>query len=294
MEIPAEYVQQIDAFLPRTSTRKLRLNRDGLVNDVVIVDDEWSFRFPKNAEGKLTLRKESQLLELVQRHITLPTPQFQWLSDDCVVYRFIPGVPLARNTFLRQHKASQARIGEQLAVFLHELHTIPADALAQLALDATPQPALAEWQEKLAAIERALYPYLWADQKQWIADLFAPLLDGRVDMCFQPALIHNDLASYHLLFDPALGQLNGVIDFGVAQLDDPAADFGALINTLGEEFLYPMRAHYPGLDDLLDRARFKAGYIELWWLEQGLRTNDISWYMAHIGRARPMMPVGWT
>jgi len=293
MEIPAAYLQQIDVFLPHAATKAMRLNRDGLVNEVVIVDDQWSFRFPNNEEGKVALHKESQLLEVVQPHLSLPTPRFQWLSDDCVVYEFIPGQPLDRNTLLCQDERTQTKVAEQLAAFLHELHTIPLDALSQLALEAPTQPTVTGWREKFAEIERDLFPYLWANQKQWVTDLFAPLLDGRVDMRFQTALIHNDLASYHILFDPVAGRINGVIDFGVARLGDPAGDISALLNNVGEEFLYPMRAAYPGLDAMLDRARFKASYIELWWLQQGLRTHDISWYMVHIGRARPMMPVGW-
>jgi aminoglycoside phosphotransferase (APT) family kinase protein len=32
---------------------------------------------------------------------------------------------------------------------------------------------------------------------------------------YKPALIHGDLASYHILFDPQAGKITGVIDFGM-------------------------------------------------------------------------------
>lgn len=289
--IPHAYLRLIREHRPDLADGALRLNRDGLANDVVIVNREWSFRFPKNDAGRQALVRESKILQVVQQHVTLPTPSFEWLSAECVLYRFIDGDPLSRNTLLRQDSLTQARLAEQLARFLRELHTIPAAALAPLSLPAPAQPTYDEWLTRFETIERQLHPFLWADQKAWLAELFGPVRDGALDLCYEPALIHDDLASYHMLFDPGARRLNGVIDFGVAGLGDPASDFALLISTLGESFLQRMIPHYPAIEGALDRARFQAGMLELWWVQQGLTTNDRSWFMVHIGRARDIMPI---
>ena len=62
---------------------------------------------------------------------------------------------------------------------------------------------------------------MWADQKAWIGDLYAPVLDGRVDLdAYAPVLIHGDLASYHILHDHQAGHLTWIIDFGTATTFD--------------------------------------------------------------------------
>lgn len=289
--IPDPYLRLIREYRPELAGGEMQLNRDGLANDVVIVNREWCFRFPKNDAGHQALARESKILHVVQQHVALPTPRFEWLGEQCVLYHFIDGEPLSRNTLLRQDRFIQDRVAEQLARFLRELHTISTAALASLSLPAPAQPTPDEWLTRFETIERQLYPFLWADQKAWLAELFGPVRSGALDLRFEPALIHDDLAAYHMLFDPVAGQLSGVIDFGVASLGDPASDFALLINTLGESFVQRMIPHYPAIEAALDRARFHAGMLELWWMQQGLATNDLSWFMVHIGRARDVMPI---
>jgi aminoglycoside 2''-phosphotransferase len=236
--IAAKYLDRIYQILPEAQqATTIRSNLDGMVNDVVVVNEEWVFRFPKTEQGKQALAYESQLLQLIRQYVDLPVPDFTWHGEECVVYRFIPGVPLDRNTFLRQAREGQARLAEQLGLFLRQLHTIPQAELTRLALAAPPRRTPADWQAQFEEIERELYPFLWADQKHWVRELFAPVLDGTLDLHYEPALIHDDLASYHILYDPAAQRINGVIDFGVARLGDPADDFGILISGLPPSLL---------------------------------------------------------
>jgi aminoglycoside 2''-phosphotransferase len=291
MEIPTAYLERIAAVFPHVSPQRMRINRDGLMNDVVIVDDEWAFRFAKTAAGREALLRESHILDLVRQAVTLPAPHFTWHGDDCVAYPFLKGVGLDRNTLLRLEPSVQARLAEQLGEYLRQLHTIPAAEFASLPPD---QPLTIETLgAELEQIRSSLYGYLWADQKAWIEQLYAPLLSGAVDLTYTPALIHNDLASYHILYDAARAQLNGIIDYGVAEIGDPAADLALIINTYGESFLRQMIPVYGEIQAALDRARFRAGALELWWARQGIRTADPSWCLVHLGRARDAMPIGW-
>ncbi|WP_374686883.1 phosphotransferase family protein [Promineifilum sp.] len=148
-----------------------------------------------------------------------------------------------------------------------------------------PRPP-APWAERLNTLRTELYPHLWADQHAYIEDLFAPLLDGRLSMDYEPALIHNDLAPYHLLLDPTTGRLSGVLDFGEAGWGDPAGDYALLLGAYGGSFVRRMAGADPAISDLLERARFRAAYLELEWALKGVRTGDPAWYIVHIGRAR--------
>src|SRR5215213_7725572 len=148
------------------------------------------------------------------------------------------------------------------------------------------------FQHRLADLEQHVYPLLWADQKDWISDLFAPVRDGRVDLdAFTPVLIHRDLAAYHILHDPQPGDLVGVIDYGTAGAGDPATDWGCLISSYGEQFVRRMHQVYPIDQPTIDRARFFAGAIELEWALNGLQSNDLSLLLVHLGRARDSLPM---
>ena len=294
MTIPDHYLVQIERHLPGIDPARLRVNPDGLANDVIIADERWVFRFAKNEHSRQDLARERAILALVGPRLSVPVPAVTPLGKDGVVYPLIQGAPLYRHDLLRLDGATQDAFAEQLAGFLRTLHAIAAADLTDYGLG-SPLPGATrdEWLARFERAELALAPYLWADQKAWLADLFTPLLDGRLDLAFDPVLIHNDLAPYHILVAPhrSTPRIAGIIDFGVAGAGDPAADFAALISTYGESFVRRMAPWYPGLADLLDRARLRAGYLEVEWVLKGLASNDLSWYMVHIGRARDVQPI---
>ena len=130
-----------------------------------------------------------------------------------------------------------------------------------------------------------VYPLLLPHQKQWAERLFdTGLSDDPTFFDYAPALIHGDLAPYHILFDG--NRITGVIDFGVAGIGDPALDLGSLISSYGESFVCQMGAEYLELDAVLPRARFYAQSIEIQWVLLGIETGESFWFTAHLGGAR--------
>jgi aminoglycoside 2''-phosphotransferase len=142
-----------------------------------------------------------------------------------------------------------------------------------------------------ARIEDVLFPLLFRHQRQAVADHFAPVLDGRLEMEVALIPVHVDLAPYHILFDPESSRLSGVIDFGTAGLGDPADDIGALLAHYGAALVELMRPVYPIDEATWARARFRAGCLELEWALIGVRESDLSMLVAHIGGARDYPPL---
>ena len=224
MTVSHHYLTRIKAHLPGVDPPRLRINPDGLANDVIIADERWVFRFAKDAHSRQDLAREPAILALIQPRLSVPVPDFAALGDDGVVYPLIEGAPLYRYDLLRLDDATQDAFAEQLAGVLRTLHAVTAAELAAHGLSA-PLPGTThdEWLARFERAERALAPYLWADQKAWMADLFAPLRYGRLELAFDPVLIHNDLAPYHIIMAPDATPpcIAGVIDFGVAGAGDP-------------------------------------------------------------------------
>lgn len=285
----ADYVARIRAHFPRLQISSARLNSDGLMNDVVVVNDGLVFRFAKNEQAQTLLAYEAQLLPIIGRYVTVPVPRIERCTDTFMRYPLIPGRPLYRHCLLRADPATQDQLAHELATFLKQLHTIPLGEVPSPPWQTTAprQSRRAVYEQRLAALEQDVYPLLWADQKAWIRDLFAPVRDGSVDLdAFPPVLIHRDLASYHILHEPQTGHVTGVIDYGTAAAGDAAVDWACLINTYGEQFVRRMHHTYPISQATMDRARFLAGALELEWALKGVQSKDISLLLVYLGRAR--------
>lgn len=281
--------------MPELPVSTIRPGEDGLVYDVLIVNEEWVFRFARTEEGRSALEREAHVLALAGRHISsLQVPQVVRRTPACLVYRFIPGVPLSRHDLLAQDARTRTSLMEQLGTFLHELHGIPA---ARAVPDGRSPGAARNTRDELERLyedlERELLPFMMSWARTWAREHFRPVLEGTLDLAYAPSLIHGDLAPYHLCYDPGVHRLLGVIDFGEAGPGDPAVDLGSLINAYGESLLWDMQAAYPEIPVLIDRARFLAGTLELRWALAAIRSRDPAWFLCHLGYARDAWPVGW-
>ena len=250
-------------------------------------------RFAKTDWGKEALSHEALVLEIVQRYVELRVPRFEHLCEGFVSYQFIKGEPLSRNTLLKLNSTAQARVISQIATFHQQLHSISNEVLVNAGVsDSGAERSREDWLQLYEQVQETLFPHLWRHQQTWIHELFAPVVTGELDLSYTPVLISGDLPVYHILFDPVSESISGLIDFGTAGLGDPACDIAVQLGNYGESIVRRMESDYPMLPDVLDRARFWAGTLELQWALTGMKYNDISLSLAHIGLAREVQPVG--
>jgi aminoglycoside phosphotransferase (APT) family kinase protein len=289
------YLAVIRAARPALDIITAELNTDGMANAVVVVNDALVFRFPKTEAARDLQRYETTLLGAIHARLPVVVPQVEVQTEDFAQYRLVPGEPLYRHRLLSAAPQAQAQVLAQLGAFLAALHTISLDGLPVPPWQPSGQHETARSRAlaRLKHVQQQLYPHLWRDQWAWVEHLYAPVMEGTLDLDgFTPCLIHADLASYHLLIAPDPWRLSGVIDFGTARPGDPAVDIGLLLNTYGEGVVRRMAETYPMSVELLDRARFFAGSLELEWALAGVRENNVSMLLVHLGRARDIQPIG--
>ncbi len=278
--------EQIHQIMPDLEISGIELHQEGLVNDVVIVNDQWVFRFTKTDWGKELMDLEDCLMRFLGPKLSLPVPLPAKRADGVLVYPLLKGKSFLRETWLGFDQEHQQMIADQLGQFLYELHHIGTSEL-KWEVPLTLAPVTREtWLDIFERIVEKVYPLLLPHQIDWVEWLFDPAL-GEVDFFdFHSSLIHGDLSPYHILYLPDASALNGVIDFGVAGLGDPATDIGSLINYYGETLIGKIHRTYPDLDRLLPRARFYAQAIELQWALLGVESEETYWFTAHLGGAR--------
>jgi aminoglycoside phosphotransferase (APT) family kinase protein len=183
---------------------------DGYDFKVLLVDDEWVFRFARREGVVAALETEIKLLPELGPALPVAVPQFEHVSSEppFVVYRLIRGEPLVNED------------PNGVRAFLDALHAFDPRGLG------VPAPAWPEaYAEQCAEFERVVAPLLDPDERARAAALFAEVetLTG-----FEPALVHGDLGPEHLLCRS--GRLVGVIDWGDARVGDPALDYAWLLS----------------------------------------------------------------
>ena len=279
-------LQRIRAIMPNLEIEQFERDEEGLINDVVIVNRQWVFRFAKTEEYAGVLQTEMKILDLIRPQVGIDVPTPVYRSADCMVYPLLSGQTLSRKMVLGYDEAAQGAVAEQLGRFLvpaAQRDTSPAD----WEIPSTRAPVRRQdWLAIQVKVKEKLFPLLQRYQIQWVQDLFAGVLDDPKASEFQPALIHGDFASYHILFDDQKREITGVIDFGMAGMGDAASDIGGLISIYGESFVRKMQKVYPGLVQYLPRARFYAQLLELEWVFRGFESGEAFWFTAHLGGAR--------
>jgi aminoglycoside 2''-phosphotransferase len=274
----SDYIASIHAAYPELRIERMRLNDEGQYNDILIVNDDLIFRFPRHDEGIEKLAREIALLERIRPALPLPVPEpiYRRLMPRAVGkvfagYRMLPGEPLWRETFAAiTDPAVTGRLAAQLAAFLRDLHGIPTDQVA----DVVPAPDWRQlWADLEEEIQAVVFPHLPAAARERIAARFAAFLDDPGNFTFTPTVIHGDFGTGNLLWDARTGEMTAVIDFASAGLGDPALDVAALL-TYSESFVQSGLAAYPAMEAMLPRARFYLGTFLLQEALYGIEHDD--------------------
>jgi aminoglycoside 2''-phosphotransferase len=289
----SSHLERIRESNPNLVLSRVEASPDGEVHDVVIVNRERVFRFPRSDWARASLQQEQGVLNLIRDVVAMPVPLLDQLAEDYESYPYLSGVPLQRDFLLAQPNQLQDRLAWQIAIFLRQLHAIPMRVLRRRQIPSSDTVrSRDDWLRLFEGVQRELFPWLKANVCQGVIKHFQPVLEDEGWLRYEPALVHGDLRPHHILIDAETNQVGGIVDFGMAGVGDPAVDLACLLFHYGESFVGRMGRFYPGIANVIDRARFCAGTFELQWALAGLRTGDPSWLLAHIGGARDFSPVG--
>jgi hygromycin-B 7''-O-kinase len=231
----------------------LRPLSGGVANAAWALGDQLILRIPRSARFVADLAKEAAVIPAALAAGVLTSSIVEYESSHMILTR-VPGVDL---TALSSTPDGLYRsVGEQLAL-LHSVTTVdglvPSAAGDPVAL--IDQLAGGGWLDSAAA--------------QWLTGWFGRLA-AWLPAPSPAVLIHGDVAAQNLMVDPESGALTGLIDWGDADLADPATDFAKL----------PLPAVLPALAGYLS----PAADVEQW-------AARILWHHLHWALARLPDPV---
>jgi len=140
-----------------------------------------------------------------------------------------------------------------------------------------------------------IFPSIYDHLRDTLDEIYLPVLNGELSMDYEAALIHADGGPHHILYNPETRRIESILDFGTGGLGDPAMDIGVTMSCFGESFVRRMARYDDDIPGLIERARFYAAQVEVWWVLMGLEQNEPSWMFVHLMTARDWLPPlsGW-
>jgi aminoglycoside 2''-phosphotransferase len=279
MDRQEAYLLAIQRAYPEFDLGSATFNAQGQNSDIVVLDGQVVFRFPKYDHVLNRLRTESAILKGIQGRVPLPVPNPRWTALDRPVgqafvgYRLIPGEPLWRDTFRAiSDRPTVKRIAHQVASFLRALHNVPVE-------EAIPVPLpLQDTREQVAdiyhRIRLKLFDRMRPDAQSRAAAHWENFLDDPAHWHYRPVLKHGDFGPSNILFDISDQRVTGVIDFGNSSLADPAYDFAGLLSGYGDEFIGYCADVYPDVTTFLGRIHFYRGTFALLEALFGIENDD--------------------
>lgn len=279
-------IQMIQQAYPELAVQSINEQR-GQFNDIVLVNDQYVFRFPRSQVAQETLAREIAILNVVRDRVSLPVPDPRLSGGDpgsgesrFMGYEMIPGRAL---TYSDVREANRERLARQLAEFLQELHAVPLDALP-VEIETSELPAA--WASFYRDVCDHLFPHMREEARGRIAGQFEAYFEDPHRYAFDTCLRHGDFGAGNIIWDPDEQEIAGIIDFGSCGPGDPAQDLGAILVSLGSNLAGEMYRHYPELEAMYDRAVFYTGTYAMQQALAALHAGDDALFEDGIGRFR--------
>jgi aminoglycoside 2''-phosphotransferase len=280
MNKQSHYIYAIHDVYPDFSIETVQINQNGQFNDIVMINNERIFRFPKTPREAAKLMTEIALLRSLQSYMTLPIPYPIYQSKETASigqvfmgYHLLPGEPLWPKTLGTLKDEEVQHLADQLATFLRQLHAISVKILEVKLPDFQ---GCEKWRDLYNRFQSKLFPFMRVDARRWVTEQFEGFLSNERNCIYTPVLVHGDFGRTNILYDSRMNSISGIIDFSSAGWGDPAIDFAAILSPVcyGELFLERFSVHYPGIEAVLSRARFYAGTFALQEALYGIEDGD--------------------
>ncbi len=232
--------------------KRVNLINQGWSNQIVEVNDEWIFRFPRDKDSP-QFRLESDFVAQFEQVSPVPIPSIESSEDGFTLYKRIPGVAFSLDSFQSLSSIQKRKVYRQLGEFLTCLHSFE---FSHKSLCAFPYGGSDFWPDLWANVEGCLTP----DVKNKAEYYFESYLESTESLIIPKSITHSDLGTNNTLLDINAGCLSGIIDFTDISVSDIAVDFNCYYRTFGQAFIEEVLNYYelPLGDNFWRRVEFES------------------------------------
>jgi aminoglycoside 2''-phosphotransferase len=234
-----EMIRFVRRTVPKLLIDTSEVKTNGWDNDILIINEQQVFRFPKTDQIIDQIKNECDLLEqLARKKPLLEIPKYRPIYEGetlcAVTYPFLAGASLNEHPFDLRKNPENARL---LGDFLIKLHQIKGSPLHSI-------HTFCYWQTLFESLRKKVYKVLRNEERLAIEDVFTRFLNRYLALSYKKVPIHGDLSASNIIFDKAEYQISGIIDFTDAQMGDPAFDFAGIYWNYGPEYTREVLSFY--------------------------------------------------
>lgn len=267
---------------PHVSLDEMTLDA-GWDHYVYVVDDRIVFRFPQTPRPITPLRKivMDELAATGEVPFQLPTFDIRQDDDHDLWYEigiFLPGVPFTPEVAAMFGHDAMMTIARRMAAFLNAVHAFPIARARKLGMDEMDPTDFWEYMgfnpNAYPLVRQVLWPVVSTHERAWIELLFESFIESARRTPLPRAVRHNDMFPYHIIVNPEIQGLSGVIDFSW-RIADPAGDFKAF-EYYSQPFVDEVYAYYRHpIDSGFDSRRlFYTGHDEVFELVRSYQVGE--------------------
>lgn len=234
-----EMIRFVRRTVPKLPIDTSEIKTNGWDNDILIINKQQVFRFPKTDQIIDRIKNECELLEqLSQKNPVLQIPRYKMIYEGevlkAVTYPFLNGEALNEHSFdVRKNPENAQLLGD----FLTKLHQLKGSHLPSI-------HTFRYWQSLFESLRSKVFTALRDEERHAIEDVFTRFLNRYTALSYKKVPIHGDLSASNILFDRAENRISGVIDFTDAQMGDPAFDFAGIYWNYGPEYTRKVLSFY--------------------------------------------------
>ncbi|MEO6470898.1 MAG: phosphotransferase [Aeromicrobium sp.] len=239
-----EAAELIRAKCPDVEFDQARIFASGWDNTVVVLDQDWIFRFPRRSIALPGVRREIDWLEWISERIDLPVPIPAHVGD-YDGWPFWGGRLLLGEELAHCPHVDRVPIAESVGRFLAQLHAI--EPRGELPVDPFARGDSASRSGKARdVLDDLIGLELWESDP----DIEAILAEGSQlgPPLGKPVFSHGDLYSRHVLVGPEADAVCGIIDWGDLCMAVPAVDLAIAYSAFSGEARESLLDAYGSID----------------------------------------------
>lgn len=271
--------EEILLNFPQLDVRSISFAGEGMDSKAYVINDGYIFRFPKDKKVAKQLEIEIVILPQLKKYLELSIPYFDYVGKDSrdfpfVGYQKISGVQLTKQLFESLKPDIQETIIEQLSALFRQLRSFPCSEAKRLGVKTA--DFYKSYNNDRVELRKSIYHLLDDDIQRYLENLLEQYLSVKENFIYTPVLLHADLSSDHIFYDPKQKRLSGIIDFGDIEIGDPDYELMYLYLDYGKDFVSRLVDYgWPGdKERTLRKAEFFSNcdiFHDLW---QGIYKKD--------------------
>ena len=190
-----DLIKKIKEEFPQIKFKNVKQVTCGLDHVVLILDDKYVLRFPKNDYYKKKIKVEMRLLTELKKK-TSKIPDYKYVPKDQSFggYPIIDGKPLTSKNFNNFTNQQKTQLVNELADFLTTLHKIPISKAKKIGLkfEWSHQDELNQYKQRKKQIKKVLN----SKEMRFVDNLMEKYVSLKLP---KNCLVHHDLSEDHIL-----------------------------------------------------------------------------------------------